>query len=180
MGTKKSGQNEVTVETRLSGMIELIDETIRSVRRISSELRPSILDDLGLIAALEWQGNDFSKRTGITLTFTNKIPDFNPDPNTATQVFRIFQESLTNIARHSQATEIDIQLYPLTDRAILEITDNGKGFDPEKSKDKNTLGLLGMKERCVLFEGLLTIESKIGNGTKVIVTIPNKTNLPAL
>lgn len=163
-------------DNRLTEMIQLIDETIKSVRRISSELRPSILDDLGLIAALEWLGEDFSKRTGIKLTFTNKVSDFNPDPNTATQVFRIFQESLTNIARHAEASEVKILLDETDQSVLLQIADNGKGFDTEKTKYSKTLGLIGMRERTVLFNGDLIIEAASGKGTKVTVIIPPQQN----
>lgn len=173
---KKISSSQPESDLRLSDMMLLIDETIKSVRRISSELRPSILDDLGLIAALEWQSEDFSKRTAIHVTFRNKVSDFNPDPNTATQVFRIFQESLTNIARHAEATEISILLEQDESNMLLHITDNGKGFDTEEIGQRKTLGMLGMRERTLLFNGELTIKTAAGKGTKVTLKIPPQQN----
>jgi PAS domain S-box-containing protein len=173
---KKISSIQPESNQRLTDMIQLIDETIKSLRRISSELRPSILDDLGLIAALEWQSEDFSKRTAINVHFTNKVADFNPDPHTATQVFRIFQESLTNIARHAEATEVSILLEQDEPAILLHITDNGKGFDLDEIKQRKTLGMLGMRERTLLFNGNLTINTAPGKGTKLTIKIPPQQN----
>ena len=158
-------------------MISLIDDTIMTVRRISSELRPSILDDLGLIAAIEWQGQEFEKRTGIKSNIQTNLNDNNISKDLATNIFRVYQEALTNITRHSEATEIETTLNETTNSIVLTIKDNGLGFDFEEVKYKNSLGLVGMKERALLFKGEVNIISEKLKGTTIILKIPKMINL---
>lgn len=160
------------VSARITGMIALIDDTVKTVRRLSSELRPGILDDLGLIPALEWQGQEFEKRTGIRLHFHTDLIDFYPERNLATNVFRVYQEALTNVARHAHASKIETTLEEKESAIILTIQDNGAGFDMEEAKTKNSLGLIGMRERARLFNGELSIKSEKQKGTVITLKVP--------
>lgn len=157
---------------RIATMISLIDETVKTVRRISSELRPGILDDLGLVPAIEWQSQEFEKRTGIISECHTVINGQTFDRNLSTHIFRVYQEALTNVARHSQATLVQTYLTQEGDFLNLTIKDNGVGFDMEEVKSKKSLGLVGMRERAMLFHGKLTIESDKGKGTMIILKAP--------
>jgi two-component system, NarL family, sensor histidine kinase UhpB len=159
----------------LSDAMELVDSIIQSVRKIASELRPGVLDDLGLEAALEWQSQEFEKHNPeIKCDFSSRIDDIPIEKNIATGLYRIYQESLTNIARHSGATAMKATLLHSGNLLILTVTDNGKGFVPEEIKNKKTLGLVGMKERAILIGGELMIENQNGKGTKITVCVPYK------
>ncbi|HUR45167.1 MAG TPA: histidine kinase [Candidatus Saccharimonadales bacterium] len=149
-----------------------IDTTIQTVRRISTELRPSILDDLGLVAALEWQAAEFQKRTGIKCAVVSdlKEPIMNEDLNTA--FFRIFQETLTNIIRHAQATLVEISLRKVGRFLQLQVKDNGRGISENEMNDTRSIGLLGMRERAALLGGTLQLKGVEGQGTTVTVKIP--------
>jgi PAS domain S-box-containing protein len=168
-------ENE-TVRTSLlvdmDAMIKFIDATIRTVRRIAMELRPGVLDDLGLVAALEWQLIDFEKRTGIRCEFFPPMEEISLDDDLSTALFRIFQEALTNVARHSGATEISVHLRADADSSTLEVEDNGKGIEQEQALSSKSLGLLGMRERAQMFGGRITVTGTPGIGTKVTVEIP--------
>jgi PAS domain S-box-containing protein len=169
---RKIGDENKDISARITGMIALIDETVKTVRRISSELRPGILDDLGLTAALEWQGHDFEKRTGIRSEFHTDLHDFYPERNLSTNIFRVYQEALTNVARHAGATKIETTLEEKEGCIILVIKDNGTGFDMEQAKNKKSLGLIGMRERALLFQGELAVKSERGKGTVITLKIP--------
>lgn len=169
---KKIGAMDFALQKRILDMTSLIDDTIITVRRIATELRPSILDDLGLISALEWQAQEFEKRTGIKSTFKNNAIDFNGERELSTTVFRVYQEALTNIIRYAEATLVETTIQTTKDDITLIIKDNGCGFDLEDVKKKNSLGLVGMNERVLLFNGTLTIESKRSKGTTISVEIP--------
>lgn len=160
------------VTERISDMLLLIDQTVKVVRRIASDLRPGILDDLGLIAALEWQLGEFEKRMGINTVFHSKINHLDLEKKTTIGLYRIYQETLTNIARHSGASYIEVFVEQMDNLFCLTITDNGKGFDMEQIKYKNTLGLLGMSERVRMMNGELAIQSSPGKGTVVIIKVP--------
>ena len=153
-------------------MSKLIDATIQTVRRIATDLRPGILDDLGLVAAIEWQAQDFQKRTGIKCKLAPGVEDLELDPDRSTAAFRIFQETLTNVARHSLATEVDVSLSHCADSVVLEIKDNGKGIKEAEISGSRSLGLLGMRERAHLLGGELKVSGTPGEGTTVIVRIP--------
>ncbi len=165
-----------TVRTSLlagmDSMIKSVDSTIQTVRRIAMELRPGVLDDLGLVAALEWQLKDFEKRTGIRCEFFPPVEDISLDADLSTALFRIFQEALTNVARHSGATEVCVRLRADADSSALEVEDNGKGIEKEKILSSKSLGLLGMRERTQMFGGRITVTGTPGIGTKVTVEIP--------
>jgi signal transduction histidine kinase len=150
-----------------------MDSTIQTVRRISTELRPGILDHLGLIAALEWQANEFQNRTGIKCEVHEDWSEPPLDQAMATTFFRIFQETLTNIIRHAGATQVNVLLKEKDDRVILEVKDNGRGITPPEISNTRSMGLLGMKERAGLLGGDFKIGPvRHGNGTQVTVSIP--------
>lgn len=158
----------------LEGIISLVDSIITTVQKISIELRPAVLDDLGLNAAIEWQVWEFQNRTGIIFD-VSKIENIGKlERHTATALFRIFQEALTNIARHSAASKVEIVMKQVDSDILLEIHDNGSGITTEEIEDKNSIGILGMKERTIALGGEFTISGSSGNGTVVTVRIPGK------
>lgn len=163
---------DTVIKDRISGVLTMLTEMIHSIRRISTQLRPSILDDLGLLEALKWLARDFQKRTGIRIELECPEESLKVEPAITTGLFRIFQETLTNIARHAEATDVSARLYTEEDRLILTIMDNGKGFDPAAAKKKKTLGLLGMKERTLMMKGAYEIDSQPGKGTILRFSVP--------
>ena len=170
--SKRIKDEDKSIQVKLGGMLSLIDDTVKSVRRISTQLRPGILDDLGLVAALEWQCNEFKQRTGINVNFFTELSYVNKEGNLLINIFRVHQEALTNIARHAKATEIKTLLTIENGYLNLIITDNGIGFDMEEARRKKSWGLIGMKERALLFQGELTIESERLKGTVITLRIP--------
>ncbi|OHE57289.1 MAG: hypothetical protein A2Z47_12845 [Thermodesulfovibrio sp. RBG_19FT_COMBO_42_12] len=159
---------------RLRADLDLIDSEIKIIQKISSELRPSALDHLGLTAAIEWQVKKFAKRTGISWDISIDIKDIDLDKDLATAVFRIFQESLVNIMRHAGATAITVNLQERDGILILEVFDNGKGIPEEKLSDHHSFGLMGIKERVQYLGGELEIKGIPNKGTAVTVKIPVK------
>ncbi|MES1224142.1 MAG: histidine kinase, partial [Bacteroidota bacterium] len=164
------------IKQKMKELRTMLDETVGTVRRIASDLRPSLLDDLGLIATIEWQLKEFEKRSGLITSFNVREIEMDlllPD-NAKTGLFRIFQESLTNVAKHSNATEVVVSLEQANGKITLSIEDNGKGFDKKKTVGKRTLGILGMKERAEMMGGRYEIKSNPGKGTIVLVEIPTQ------
>jgi PAS domain S-box-containing protein len=156
---------------RARSMCQLIDKTLDEVRVLATRLRPGMLDDFGLIDALEWFTKDFAKRTGIACTFTH--PEMSDvDSLVATAAYRIAQEALTNVARHSYATRVTINLQVENGLMTLAVTDNGRGFNPKDLRESECLGLAGMRERAGLLGGSLEMHSKPGGGTRVDVRLP--------
>ncbi len=166
------GEGKVMLNERLTQMLNLLDAAVQTVRRISSELRPSILDDFGLVTALEWQSGEFARRFSIPVYFKAAVKKLDVSPDLATGLFRSYQESLTNVARHAEAKQVASTLDVINDEIILSITDNGKGFDINGTGLKPTLGLLGMKERVSMMNGTLQIKSEPGKGTSVTIAVP--------
>ncbi len=156
---------------KIESLLGSIDVTVDTVRRIASDLRPSILDDLGLVPAIEWQLSDFQRRTGIVCTF-KKPGSLVIDKDYSSALFRVFQESLTNIARHSEAEKVEITLRKTKGELVLTIRDNGKGILESEVSNGASLGILGMRERVLPFDGRVHIAGKPGKGTRVIVKIP--------
>ncbi len=156
------------VNKKLDELNELVDKTVSTIRKISSELRPSLLDDIGLVAAMEWHLAEFGQRTGIAVR--GEFPENDPPINDTvkTNLFRILQESLTNVARHSGARSAAVHFLHRPDRLELEISDNGRGFEAGAG-DKNTLGLLGMKERAHMMGAAFEIWSSPGEGSRIRV-----------
>jgi PAS domain S-box-containing protein len=169
-------QEDSPVKQRIGNIISMLSNVIHSIRKIAMQLRPSVLDDLGLIEALKWQSRDFQNRYGIPVAF--QYPDNPPALATAsaTGLFRIFQEALTNIARHAEATAITAGLHIYGQQLVMTIADNGKGFDINAVKKKKTLGLLGMKERTLMVKGTYEITSQPGEGTSLSISIPLDTH----
>ncbi len=170
--SKKISNGSVEINQKMTEALKLIDETVKTVRRIATQLRPSILDDLGLISAMEWQSEEFEKRFKIKTSFIANTPTVQVESEIATGLFRIFQESLTNVLRHSKATEVKASLNSQDGLLILHIADNGIGFNAVENESKKTLGLLGMKERTLIMGGTYEISSKPGNGTTVVISVP--------
>ncbi|HYR36210.1 MAG TPA: response regulator [Burkholderiales bacterium] len=156
---------------KTDSMCKLIDTTVQTVRKIATGLRPEMLDDMGLIAAVAWQAKEFQKRTGIRCR-AKLPPEVKLDIDVSTTMFRIFQEILTNVARHSRATRVDMELGVNDERVSLEVIDNGVGIADSDLNGKKSLGLLGMHERALLFGGEVKITGTAGHGTRVSVSIP--------
>jgi signal transduction histidine kinase len=155
---------------KIRSTLQLADTLIQSVRRISTELRPGILD-LGLVAALEWQAQEFQARTGIRCKLRLSAREV-VAPNVSTALFRMFQEALTNVARHAGATRTDVVLQKQQGGLALLVRDNGRGFDQVDPAVSKSLGLLGMRERAVSLGGRVNISSVPGKGTSVTAWIP--------
>jgi two-component system sensor histidine kinase UhpB len=156
---------------RVAALVELVKDTIRCVRRISSELRPSILDDLGLGAAIEWLAHDVESRTRMQCAVD--VPEDLVLPfELATPLFRICQEALTNVTRHAQATEVDIHVESQDGHVLLVVQDNGRGITEEEIRRHGSLGLLGMKERVALLGGTLELTGRPGEGTTLTIRMP--------
>ncbi|HTZ74155.1 MAG TPA: PAS domain S-box protein [Candidatus Aquilonibacter sp.] len=152
--------------------LKLVGDLIKSLRRLSAELRPSTLDTLGLVASIEWQAQQFEAHTGIRCQLFLPEKDLALDKERSTAIFRIFQETLTNVARHAGATMVQASLVAGENRIALVTHDNGAGFDPSVVERKGSLGLLGMKERAHLLGGDFKVSSSPGKGTTVVVHIP--------
>jgi len=161
-------------EQQSESLFRLIDETIGAVRRISTELRPGILDDLGLVAAVEWATEEFQSRTGTKCRLDLPPDDLVVDREVATAVFRILQETFTNVARHANATQVNVRLAKESDGLTLEVHDNGTGISEDEASADSSLGILGMRERAVLLGGELAIGGAPGEGTTMKVRIPGR------
>jgi PAS domain S-box-containing protein len=157
---------------RTASILKLVDETIRSVRRISTELRPGMLDDLGLVATVEWAAEEFATRTGTKCRLDLPQESIAIDPQTATAVFRILQETLTNVARHANASEVNVRLAKQDGDLTLEVYDNGRGITEGEISSAGSLGILGMRERALLLGGEVTVRGAPGKGTTVRVRVP--------
>jgi signal transduction histidine kinase len=165
-------EDSVSLREKCRGMLTLMDATIHTVRRIFTELRPSVLDELGLVAAIEWQAQEFQDRTGIQCYVSTELTDLSLDREASTALFRICQESLTNVARHAEATSVTVRLSADEDCVFLSVEDNGRGITDQEQKGATSLGLLGMQERALLLGGQLTIGGRPGAGTTVTVRMP--------
>lgn len=161
-----------TLRDKVPGMFALIDGTVQSVRHLASSLRPGILDDLGLGPAIEWQAHEIQARVGIPCECSVDTAGVQLDPEQSTAMFRILQESLTNVARHANATRVSITLRQDTDCIVLQVTDNGQGITADEIHDPGSLGLLGMRERARLLGGDVTFAGHPGRGTVVDARIP--------
>ena len=171
LSTPDGEVNLVFVREKLASMSKNIDTTIASVRRIATELRPGMLDDLGLMPAVEWQIEEFQERTGI-MCETNLLQELQLDEERTTAVFRILQEALTNITRHAKATKVRISMLENDGNIILEVSDNGKGISEAETAAHRSFGLLGIRERAILLNGDVSIKGIPGVGTTVKVRIP--------
>jgi PAS domain S-box-containing protein len=171
---RRLSKKRTQLRAKVESAMQLVDSTIAGLRRIAAQLRPRTLDDLGLAAALESQAQEFESRTGIRCSVTLPQQPLTLDADRSTAIFRIFQESLTNVARHAQATRVEARLYKDKDneQLIFQVSDNGVGFDPAKARARKSLGLVGMQERALMFNGDVKIEGAPGAGTTMTLTIP--------
>ncbi len=157
---------------KTQAMSSLIDKTIETVQKISAELRPGLLDDLGLLAAIEWQCQELQNRTGIAceVNFDSEVIDLSPDLSTA--IFRVLQEALTNAVRHSKATRINVSLKNKPDLLELQVRDNGIGIQEQAIDSADSLGIMGMRERLIPFGGSLLISGEVNKGTTLTLSLP--------
>jgi len=174
--SRKATKRQTRLLAKVNSATQLVDGMIVTLRRIASDLRPRTLDDLGLSAALEWQAQEFESRTGIRCRIALPQEPLNLDAERSTAIFRIFQESLTNVARHAHATRVEAHLERVSNDLFFEVRDNGKGFDSGDIKARNSLGLVGMQERALLLNGELKIEGVPGAGTTLALRIPLPTS----
>ncbi len=168
---KKRFMREEMLISRLNDMMKHIEQTIKTVQQISAQLRPSILDHFGLIAALEWQAKEFQRQTTIRCKYSLPDEDVEIPENKTIAIFRIFQEVLTNIARHSQATRVDINMTIENNILELQVSDNGIGIKKEYINSPTSLGLIGMQERAKLIGGRLNLSSVINVGTTISLNV---------
>ena len=168
----KSCMEGQSITEKTQGLSLQIDRIINSVRRIASGLRPEVLDEIGLSAAIEWQAREFSRRTGIRC-IVDISPGFtDPDKDRSTALFRIFQELLTNVARHANATKVTVQLAD-SELLSLKVEDNGRGIQDQEFESPKSLGFLGLRERVLAFGGSIDVKGQEGKGTSVSVSIPH-------
>jgi len=160
------------VSDKLNSMVEIVNQTIKTIQRLGTELRPKLLDDLGLISAIEWQASEFQKRFGIKCTFQPINDEINVDPKIGVSVFRILQEALTNVVRHANASEVKIAVKQLNGTFFLSISDNGVGIPVNQLESNSSIGIIGMKERADIAGGKVEFISQKGKGTEVRLTIP--------
>ena len=173
--TIPSGQHEAA--ERLASALALVDSLYRGLRSLASELRPGILDDLGLIAAIQWLAAEFRKRSGSRCECKVDISDRDlpPDESRDTALFRICQESLTNVLKHAAATEVRISVAITSSNVRLIVEDNGRGMREPEDGSARQLGLVGIEERAIAIGGTASIESKEGGGTRIRVDVPLQT-----
>jgi signal transduction histidine kinase len=171
--SSQPGQSQLGVmRQKVRALIKLTDMSVRTLRRIASELRPSVLDDLGLGAAIEWQAQQFQARTGIVCHCDCSLERVELTEEQSTAVFRILQEALTNVLRHAQATKVDIKISKEKGHFVLSVSDNGKGITESEKSEQQSLGILGMRERAHLIGGEIKIKGVERKGTVVIVRVP--------
>jgi signal transduction histidine kinase len=171
-GQQLAAGSAAAAAERIAALSKAIDATVQSVRRISSELRPKLLDDLGLSAALEWQAREFEQRARVACRIRSEPDDIVLDADRSTALFRIFQETLTNVARHAHATRVEVLVTNFEGKVEMTVTDDGEGIRPEQVSDRRSLGILGMRERVRALGGRLEINGRKGRGTSMRVSIP--------
>jgi PAS domain S-box-containing protein len=157
---------------KITSMSQLIESTMQSVRKIVSELRPTVLDEFGLLTAIQWQAQEFENRTGIRCVVSRLQRDVEVKPGQATAVFRILQEALTNVARHAGATRVELSFELKKGELVLTVKDNGRGIDTRHPSPGKTFGLLGMEERARVLSGRIEINGRSGEGTTISVFVP--------
>lgn len=169
---KRLSKNQKPLVEKKKSMEKVLDEAIETVKTIIMDLRPSMLDDLGLIAALDWLSEDFQNRSGIKCEFSQDPEEIIVNQELATAIFRIVQEALTNVARHADTTNVKISLTDKACELLLKVSDDGKGITEDQISDSKSFGLIGIRERAHGFGGDVKIEGVSGEGTMVEVRIP--------
>ncbi len=170
--TRRLPKDQDQLIDKAKSMQKTIDDNINLIRNIATRLRPGILDDFGLLAAMEWQAADFDHRTGIQCRVTSNVKVIGLNGDKASSLFRVFQEALTNVARHSQATKVDVDLKQGRHKLTMKIHDNGIGLDEKKLNGRKSLGILGIRERITLLHGEFIIQGVPGEGTTITISIP--------
>lgn len=167
-----NGLNSTHDELRRDRMLEMLDDTVAAVRRIAADLRPLMLDDLGLNAAVEWLARESARRLGIEVTV--RLDEHEPpiDHRATTALYRMVQEALTNVARHARATDVRIELRVQGQELVLTVQDNGRGFPPGATRKEGSFGLMGMRERAYLLGGELLVDNPPGGGGRITVRLP--------
>ncbi len=169
---RRLAEDQADLRDKIGSMLELVDTTIQMVQRIATELRPGLLDHLGLVAAIEWQAQEFAERTEVDCELQLGDEDIVLERGLATAIFRIFQESLTNVARHAEATRVRVELEDNPDELVLVVLDDGKGITESQVSDPKSLGLIGMRERVRAWDGDVAFQNVPGRGTAVTVRVP--------
>ncbi|MGY8761427.1 MAG: histidine kinase, partial [Nitrospinaceae bacterium] len=169
--SKKLSKYNPSIQESTEELLEMSDDAIQTVKKISMDLRPPILDDLGIAEAIVWQVKDFTSRTGIECEFEDKLDDFEPDLERSTTLFRVFQETLTNVVRHAEATKVYVTLSQFNESVTLQIQDNGCGISLDQVSNLRSLGLLGMRERAMVWGGNVQIHGVPDEGTTVTINI---------
>jgi PAS domain S-box-containing protein len=165
-------EEQKDLRAKAQGASALVSAAIGKVQKISSTLRPTLLDDLGITAAIEWQINEFQNRTGIRVRFVSTPAEIEIADNLATEIYRIFQEALTNVIRHAEASTVEVDLTKSNERVILKVSDDGRGITEEEINNSQSIGLIGIRERAYSLQGDVAIHGKPGKGSSVIVTFP--------
>jgi len=176
---KKMPAETIALKTKLKNIIGLLDGSNQSIRRILSELRPVVLDDYGLIEAMEWLGRQFTTNTGIPVKFVSSEAEIKAPELIATCIFRVYQEAFTNITKHARAKAISTSLDIIDDTIVVIIEDDGKGFKIESAQSNKSFGIFGMKERVLSLDGKFELFSSPGRGTKIVITLPYAINKKA-
>ncbi|MBL0358687.1 MAG: PAS domain-containing protein [Chitinophagaceae bacterium] len=169
---RKMPEGLIDVKDKLKSIINLINGSNQSIRRILSELRPTILDDYGLIEALDWLGTQFTETTGIPVTFTKEMKSIKISEQITTCIFRIYQEALTNITRYAGAKKVTTNLNITGESVLFSVQDDGVGFDASAISEKKSFGIVGMKERVQSLKGSFTLDSEPGKGTIITISLP--------
>lgn len=172
MENRSGGQRKAVARADLGSIQELIDRLVVSVRRIAADLRPAILDDLGLIPAIEWFTDEFSARYRVRVVRHIAADDIEFNRQSATAIFRIVQEAMTNVARHAGATEVVLRIECKGPGCVVSITDNGRGCESAERPSPTSFGLLGMRERAAGLHGELLIRTAPGEGFALSVSFP--------
>jgi two-component system sensor histidine kinase UhpB len=170
----KQNNPEEAVVSKLNEMLKFSDEMINTIRRISTDLRPAIIDNLGLIATLEWKCNEFEEKMRIPCQFTSTVKERKFEDHLGMNIYRILQETLTNISKHAQAKSVTVSVSENETELIMEITDDGKGVTIGRIHNGKTLGIVGMKERAGLMGGELIIAGEKNKGTQIKLKLPFK------
>ncbi len=160
------------LQEKLREMEEILDATLRTVQEIATELRPGLLDEIGIVATLEWQTKQFEKRRGIRTQFSSEREETALSRERATAMFRIFQEALTNVARHAEAKQVEVRLTEQEGELVLAVEDDGRGITRREIEAAESLGILGMRERANEWGGKLRIEGLARSGTRLTVRLP--------
>jgi signal transduction histidine kinase len=160
------------IVAKIKDTIRLTDVTISTMRRIAAELRPSILDDLGLVEAIEGKSQQFQSRTGIVTNCEGALEDLDFDPEQSIAIFRIFQEALRNVRRHAKATVVEVGMREEDGGFVLTVSDNGRGIAEHEKSGKQSLGILGMRDRALLIGAEFEITGVEGEGTLITLRVP--------